>query len=119
MKRFLLIAVLAGTSLVSQGAVDIGIGINIGPPPAPRILRVRPGAPGLGYVWIDGYWYAEGGRYRWHSGYWSRPPYEGSVWVAPRYEGGRFFPGYWNGDRGRIDHDHRWDRGRDRDYNRH
>jgi hypothetical protein len=117
-KRLLLIAVFAaGTSLVSQAAVDIGI--NIGPPPAPRVLRVRPVAPGRGYTWVDGYWYAEGGRYRWHSGYWTRPPYEGYVWVGPRYEGGRFFPGYWNGERGRVEHDHRWDRERDRDYNRH
>jgi hypothetical protein len=71
-KRLLLTAVFAaGTSFLCQGAVDVGIGINIGPPPAPRILRVRPVAPGPGYVWIDGYWYAEGGRYRWHAGYWS------------------------------------------------
>ena len=24
-------------------------------------------------------------------------------------------PGYWEGDRGRIDHDHHWDREHDRD----
>jgi hypothetical protein len=30
-----------------------------------------------------------------------------------------FYEGYWEGDRGKYGHDHRWDRGRDRDYNRH
>ena len=116
MKRLLLIAVFAaGSSLFGQ----VSLGIRIGPPPAPRVLRVRPAAPGPGYVWIDGYWYADGGRYRWHSGYWTRPPYEGAAWVGPRYEGGQFYGGYWNGSRGRIEHDHRWDRDRIRDYDRH
>jgi hypothetical protein len=106
-KRLLLIAAFAaGSSLFAE----VAVGIRIGPPPAPRVLRVRPVAPGPGYVWLDGYWYAEGGRYRWHSGYWTRPPYEGAVWVGPRYEGGQFFGGYWNGSRGRFEHDHRWDR---------
>ena len=37
-------------------------------------------------------------------------------WVAPRHDGERFYAGYWDGDRGRLEHDHHWDRGRDRDY---
>lgn len=116
MKRLLLIAVFAaGSSLF--GAVSVGI--NIGPPPAPRVLTVRPRAPGPGYSWLDGYWYAVGRHWRWHAGYWTRPPYDGAAWVGPRYEGGKFFDGYWNGSHGRIEHDHRWDRDRDRDYNRH
>ncbi len=116
MKKLLLIAAFAGVSTLF-GAVDIGI--SIGAPPAPRVLRHRPPSPGPGYVWIDGYNYVDGGHYRWHDGYWSRPPYEGAAWVAPRYEGGHWFAGYWNGDHGRIEHDHRWDKDHDRDYNRH
>ncbi len=49
-------------------------------------------------------------------GYWTRPPYLGARWVAPRYERGEFLEGYWNGDRGRVEHDHRWDKDRDRDH---
>lgn len=116
MKKLLLIAAFAGVSTMF-GAVDVGI--SIGAPPAPRVLRVRPRAPGPDYVWVDGYWYADGGHYRWHAGYWSRPPYGGATWVAPRYEGGHFFNGYWNGEHGRVEHDHKWDRDHDRDYNRH
>ncbi len=117
MKKLMLIAAFAlTTSLFGQ----VSFGIRIGPPPRPKVVRVRPVAPGPGYAWVDGYWYADGGHYRWHDGYWSRPPYEGAAWVAPRYEGGQFFAGYWNGSRGRIEHDHKWDHDREnRDYNRY
>ena len=122
--------VLAGLLLsaaLSFGA-QINLGIRIGPPPAPRVVRVRPAAPGPGFFWIDGYWYADGGRYHWHDGYWTRPPYEGAHWVGPRHENGMFYAGYWDGGRGRFDHDHHWDRDRghrdfdrdhDRDHDRH
>ena len=83
------------------------------------MVRVRPVCPGPDYLWIDGYWYAEGGRYRWHAGYWTRRPYKGALWVGPRYEGGQFFSGYWEGSRGRVGHDHRLDSNRGRDYDRH
>ena len=92
------------------GFGQISLGIRIGPPPAPRVVRVRPVVPGPGYFWVDGYWYPDGRRYRWHEGYWTRAPYEGAHWVGPRYEGGMFYAGFWDGPRGHIDHDHRWDR---------
>jgi len=110
MKKLLAIVLLAGGTLFGQ----VSIGIRIGPPPPPRVLRVRPVAPGPDFFWVDGYWYPAGGRYRWHDGYWTRPPYAGARWIAPRHDGEQFFNGYWEGDRGRIEHDHRWDRERDR-----
>jgi hypothetical protein len=98
-------------------SAQVGIGISIGAPPPPRVVHVRPAAPGSGYYWVDGYWYPIGGHYRWHRGYWTLPPYGGAAWIGPRWEGGHFYNGYWNGDRGRVEHDHRWDRthARDRD----
>jgi hypothetical protein len=36
--------------------------------------------------------------------------------VLPRHDGERFYEGYWEGDRGRFGHEHRWDRDRDRDF---
>ena len=116
MKKIFAMLLIAGSSLF---AADFSIGVNIGPPPPPRVLRVRPVAPGPGYEWVDGYWYPVGRRWTWHAGYWSRPPYAGYRWVTPRYEGNRFFEGHWDGDRGEFRHDHRWDRSRDRDYNRY
>jgi hypothetical protein len=109
-------------ALLAAGAVfaQISVGIRIGPPPPVRVLKVQPRSPGEGYIWIGGYWYAVGNRYKWHEGYWTRPPYVGARWVEPRHDGERFFEGYWDGDHGRIAHDHKWDRDRDhRDHDRH
>ena len=95
------------------------VGIRIGPPPRPRVVRVLPSRPGPEFAWVDGYWYPAGRHYKWHQGYWTRPPYAGARWVGPRHDGERFYNGYWDGDRGRFEHDHRWDRGRDRDHDRY
>lgn len=108
MKRFALAAILGAQFLIGQ----VSVGISIGPPPPPRVVRVRPATPGPDYVWVDGYWFAEGRRWKWHNGYWTRPPYAGARWIGPRYEGRQFYNGYWEGGRGRFDHDHRWDRDR-------
>ena len=114
----LVIAMLA--ALPSVAGAQVSIGIRIGSPPPPRVVRVVPRRPGPEYVWVDGYCYPVSGRYRWHAGYWTRPPYLGARWIGPRYNGGQFFTGYWDGSRGRFDHDHQWDRdrGRDRDRDR-
>ena len=55
-----------------------------------------------------------------HDGYWTRPAYSGSHWVAPHHDGQRYFDGYWDGDHGQISHDHKWDKGSDhkRDFDR-
>src|SRR5215831_12805639 len=43
------------------------------------------------FVWVEGYWYPVGNHYRWHDGYWTRPPYAGAHWVGPHHDGERFF----------------------------
>ena len=105
-------ALLALMLLAVASGVDaqVSIGIRIGPPPAPRVVRVQPRRPGPSHVWIEGYWYPVGKHYKWHNGYWTQPPYEGARWVTPHHDGQRYFAGYWEGDRGRLEHDHRWDR---------
>jgi hypothetical protein len=95
------------------------ISVQIGPPPQPRVIHVMPQSPGPDYVWIEGYWYPSGHHYRWHEGYWTRAPYPGAAWVAPRYEGGDYFTGHWEGGHGRVEHNHKWDRSRERDYREH
>ena len=116
MKRKLLaLTLLAAASMLGQ----VSVGIRIGPPPPPRVVRVLPPRPGPEFVWVDGYWYAVGNRYRWHGGYWTRPPYEGARWVGPRHDGEQFYAGYWDGDRGRREHDHHWDHDRARDFRDH
>jgi hypothetical protein len=101
----------------STAHAQINLGIRIGEPPAPRAYRVPP-SPGAGYTWVEGYQYPQGGRYKWHDGYWTRPPYEGAYWVQPYHVGGQYFTGRWEGSRGNVAHDHRWDRGTQRDERR-
>ena len=103
---------LAGISTKAQ----VSIGIQIGTPPPPRVVVVMPAQPDPDYVWVGGYWYPVEGHYHWHEGYWSRPPYEGARWVPSRHEGGQFFAGYWEGGKGRVEHDHRWDKEKERDF---
>jgi hypothetical protein len=96
---------------------QINFGIRIGEPPPPRAYRVPP-RPGPDYVWVEGYNYPQGGRYVWHDGYWTRPPYDGAYWVAPYHVGGQYYQGRWEGSRGYVVHDHRWDRSDRRDERR-
>jgi len=105
--------ILTGASIAHA---QVTVGISIGAPPPPRRVYVQPPPPGQEFVWVEGYWYPVGRHYRWHDGYWTRPPYEGAYWVAPHHERDQFFAGYWGGDRGRVEHDHHWDRRRDRDH---
>ena len=107
-KLILLMLVLGASSMFAAGRFSFGIGVGpavgyYGPgygyyaPPPPAYYppyRYAP-APGIGYTWIDGYYYPYGGRYAWRPGYWARPPYRGAAWVRPRYYGGRYYRGYW------------------------
>ena len=95
----------------AQVSFDVRIGT---PPPAPRVYRVPP-QPGPGYIWVDGYWYPVNGQYRWHNGYWTRPPYADAYWVAPYYGGGQYSTGHWEGGRGDVHHNHGWDQTSQRD----
>jgi YXWGXW repeat-containing protein len=117
MKRLFTTIVLSIT-LLTAGEVfgQVSFGIRIGPPPPPRVVRVLPRRPGPDYTWIDGYWYPSGNHWKWHKGYWTRAPYAGARWYGPRYDGGQYYQGYWEGNRGRIEHEHRWDHDRYRDY---
>ena len=118
MKKLLILLLFSAICLVGTPAFagQVSFGIRIGPPPAPPVVGVLPAQPGPDYTWIDGYWYPVGSHWKWHQGYWTRAPYAGAHWLAPRYEGGEYYKGYWESDHGRIEHNHKWDRNRERDY---
>ena len=119
-KATALLAVMLFAGASGAAAAQIEFGITIGRPPVVRVER-ETRSPGPGYVWLTGYWYPVGNnnKYTWHEGYWTRPPYECATWVAPRHDGRQYFAGYWQGDRGRTDHDHKSDRDKkSRDYGR-
>src|SRR5262245_31747004 len=86
----LILLLLGGGSLVNA---QVSIGVTIGPPPPPRVVYAPPPPPAPAFVWVEGYWYPVKHHYKWHDGYWTRAPYEGAQWIAPRYEGGLFIAG--------------------------
>jgi hypothetical protein len=114
MKSFIRTTLFTAMLLASVSAfgAQVSIGIRIGPPPRPRVVRVLPRRPGPEFVWIEGYWYPVRNHYKWHDGYWTRPPYAGARWVVPHHDGTEYFQGYWDGGNGRFDHDHKSDRDR-------
>ena len=108
------LAITAVLFALAACAGTTSFGIRIGEPPAPLAYRVPP-QPGPDYLWVEGYWYPQGSRYLWHDGYWTRPPYQGAYWVQPYHVGGQYYPGRWEGSRGNVNHDHRWDQDKQRD----
>ena len=100
MKKALLAMILLGSSVFGQ-RFSIGVGVNVGPsgyyppPPPPPAYYAVPPSPGYGYTWVPGFYVPTGNHYRWTNGYWMRPPRRGSVWIAPRYQGNRYYRGYW------------------------
>jgi hypothetical protein len=126
MKLFTLV-LLAACSLFAESHWSIGIGIGTpysASPPPPPVVTYTPPCPGPEYRWVPGYYYPVGGRFAWHAGLWSRPPYGGAYWVAPRYYENRYYPGYWGHRERHWDRDERerWehhDRGLHRGWYRH
>ena len=128
LKTLAILVVILGSAPPARA--QFSFGIRIGEPPASRVYRVPP-CPAPDYVWIEGYYfpedhyvwvegshYSEEGHYSWHDGYWTRPPYQGAYWVEPYHVGDQYYYGHWEGARGVIAHEHRWDRERQRDEGR-
>ena len=112
------VAASLGTLAVPAVAAQVGVSINVGPPPVR--YEVVPEAR-RGYDWTPGYWNWNGSRHRhhWVAGSWvrSRPGYiyAQPVWVE---NGGRWQQQRGNWARGDRDHDgipNRMDRDRDGD----
>jgi hypothetical protein len=93
----ILLTTVAAVALATPAQAQVGLYIGT-PPPAIR-YEARPAIPGPGFVWTDGYWEPWQGHYRWHGGYWQRPPYAGAYYVHPHYD---------HYDRGWAFHDGGW-----------
>jgi hypothetical protein len=103
--KLLALMLVAGSSLFAGPRFFFGVGFGgygpgpgyYAPPPPPVAYYGAPAyaAPGYGYTWVGGYYYPQGPRYAWRPGYWARPPYRGSAWIAPRYYNHRYYNGYW------------------------
>lgn len=100
LRKPLLAAVLLGAgALAGCGGGYYRTDVVIGPPPPPPVYGPVGYAPGPGFVWADGFFDLQGGRWVWVGGHWARPPYRSAVWVRPYWErhghGYRFHKGYW------------------------
>lgn len=94
--------VLLGLILLSLSAASfaqVGIAITIAPPALP--VYAQPVCPGVGYIWVPGYWaydYSYGGYY-WVPGTWVLAPQVGYLWTPPWWvwSGAAFIfhAGYW------------------------
>jgi len=92
-------ALLASSALVACGPTYVAYRAPVPPPPAPYVVGPLGYAPGSGYVWVDGYWNLNAGRWAWVNGRWAVPPRPHAVWVADRWartgNGWRYYRGHW------------------------
>ncbi len=73
----------------AQAQVDLVIRVDVVPPPLP--VYAQPPLPGLGYIWVPGYWaWSDDVGYYWVPGTWIRPPEPQLLWT----------PGYWGWENG-------------------
>jgi hypothetical protein len=121
---------IVAPAVFSPASAQVGVNINIGPPPAPQ-YEVIP-APRAGYAWAPGYWQVQNNQHVWAPGRWMEQR-QGQHWVADRWdshrEGGRdqwqHQAGHWDNDGphhdNRADHNHDGhpDNGRGPDNNGH
>lgn len=98
MKKKLLSGVLLAASAALAACGGGAAFVALGPPPPPRYAVIGV-APGPGFIWADGFWDLRGRNWVWVEGRWVRPPRARAAWVRPewRQEGGRwrFHRGYW------------------------
>jgi WXXGXW repeat (2 copies) len=109
---------LLATALTMSAAAQVSLYIRTGPPALRH--EERGSAPAPGYAWVDGYWAPDGSRYRWVSGRWDHPPYEGATWNHPHYDhyrqGWQLHEGHWDRENHGNDHGRERDRDHDRDH---
>ena len=101
MKRTLIALALAAAFAGPSGpalAADVGIQLNIGPPPV--VYEPVP-APREGYVWAQGYWDYDNGKHVWRKGHYEKERH-GEHWVQGSWDQ---HDGHWYLNRGH------WERG--------
>src|SRR4051812_12147355 len=89
MKKILIAALLGLSATLFTGCVA----------PAPSYAYSEPSvtvaAPAPGYVWVDGDWYVDGGRWVQRPGRWVYPPRSGAHWRQGYWRHGNWHHGRW------------------------
>ena len=77
----------------------LNVRITTGRPPARR-REVRSARPGADYIWINGFYNDDGGRWGWVPGRWERRAQPNGYWIPARYirtrRGTIYEPGHWS-----------------------
>lgn len=81
----LAVAVLGGAAALASCGGGVRAGVYVRTPPPPAVVEVRGPAPGVGFVWIDGYQSWNGNAYVWVPGRWERPPRGRHHWRRGRW----------------------------------
>ena len=76
-------APMPGFTAPARAQVQMVVSAPTAPPPLP--VYAQPPIPGVGYMWVPGYWAWDGEAYYWIPGYWALPPAADLYWT----------PGYW------------------------
>ncbi|MGH9623569.1 MAG: hypothetical protein ACRD6B_03245 [Bryobacteraceae bacterium] len=79
------ILLLGAVALIGCGGGGAYYGVAVGPPPPPPVYGPVGVAPGVGFIWTNGYYDLNGNRWRWHQGRWRRPRHRGDRWVSPTW----------------------------------
>lgn len=87
-----LIAALGFAALPAMSATMEYVEVQSAPPAL--VVETTP-APVSGQVWIPGYYDYKDGQYVWTKGH-MEPQREGYVYVAPRYENGKYYVSRWD-----------------------
>jgi hypothetical protein len=74
---------VAALAVPALGSAQIGISVEVAPPPLP--VYEQPEIPAPGLLWAPGYWAYGPEGYFWVPGTWVEPPEPGLLWT----------PGYW------------------------
>ncbi len=59
---------------------------RVPPPPPPPVAGFIGVAPGVGFVWIDGFYDLRGSSWFWVPGHWARRPHPYARWEPSRWE---------------------------------
>ena len=91
----------------------LNVRITTGRPPAVR-REVRSSRPGQDYLWINGFWANDGGRWEWVPGRWERRVQSDAYWIPARYvrtsRGTIYEPGHWSNQQLVVEDDVRQNR---------
>jgi hypothetical protein len=95
MKKLVVLLFLA--SLVALLTLSCSSTAYVKQAPPPVKAEVKPAAPSVTAIWIDGHWQWNGNRYVWKKGHWEKKAK--GAWVKGQWKktgrGHKWVPGHW------------------------